>query len=786
MVKILICGDIQSEWSLLKSKLTTLNNSQHGPFHVCFCTGLFFKSMDEFQSVHETLDIPIPMYFFDNIGLADCPNLPKNLHILKSAGILTIERLTIAFLADIPAVNVSSECDAVKSICSSKAYRGCDLFLSQEWPLNLHHFISDVELDTLRSSVGIGVGSQLAATLATTVLPRYHFSGKRGLFYQRAPYRNRHHSQATCPCTRFIALAPVSSSKEKSLKWIHALSLEPITHMSNAEIADEPDDTTDNPYIEINAVLGPRLPPTDIPPLPDSNLLPVAKKSRFEEQYESSAAVSTGSFFFGSAVTKGQSTRALNTVAPSDFAKVLFVGGLHPNTKESEVYDAFPDCVSIRRPDGKGFAFVEFSSHDAASRVMRGAPPIIRGRPLSVGWAKEKGPDTNGSHKDNGALSRFDDSRGSKIYGPGGNGSGDGGTSVRTGTLLGTSESQEPVSQDVKTLFVGGVDVGVQDCDLMSLFPGCESIRRPEGKSFAFVQFTTHEDAVHAMRDCDGRKELLGRVLRVAWGSQKGPEDRVGLGPSRVAGSHECWFCLSSPAAKLHLVMSVSEHCYLALARGGVCDLHVLVAPVECVHSRVLLSPEAMTDLSRYESALEKAFSSLGACVLKVERVLARTDRSTNHMQVQFVAVPRERVSVTRSSLLELSEQENISFHELKEVETMEEKLKSLGSWGPHTEYLYLEVPVPVDGVSLTSGIARHRCLYVHSPSTPSHSAVGTGTGRKGAQRFPMNFGNELAARILGCPERAQWRNCVLGTEEEEAKVANFRQLFEPFDFTLL
>ena len=38
----------------------------------------------------------------------------------------------------------------------------------------------------------------------------------------------------------------------------------------------------------------------------------------------------------------------------------------------------------------------------------------------------------------------------------------------------------------------------------------------------------------------------------------------------------DCWFCLGGDHVRKHMVVSVGQHCYLALARGGVNSQHVL------------------------------------------------------------------------------------------------------------------------------------------------------------------------------------------------------------------
>ena len=96
-----------------------------------------------------------------------------------------------------------------------------------------------------------------AAALHTR--PRYHVAGagggKKGTFYQRPPYRNQNpvsDISTPSPCTRFISLAPVPATAppagDKSMKYLHALSLEPIVYMSAADVAIEPAGTTDCPY----------------------------------------------------------------------------------------------------------------------------------------------------------------------------------------------------------------------------------------------------------------------------------------------------------------------------------------------------------------------------------------------------------------------------------------------------------------------------------------------------------------------------------------------------------
>ena len=43
----------------------------------------------------------------------------------------------------------------------------------------------------------------------------------------------------------------------------------------------------------------------------------------------------------------------------------------------------------------------------------------------------------------------------------------------------------------------------------------------------------------------------------------------------------------------------------------------------------------------------------------------------------------------------------------------------------------------------------------------------------------------QVAAHVLGQPEKAFWKNCVLEEKEEIELAEKFRDAFEPFDFSL-
>ena len=69
------------------------------------------------------------------------------------------------------------------------------------------------------------------------MLPRYHFCGGEGQFWQRPAYTQG--GDATHVC-RMIGLGNVQAETKGRRKWLHALSLTPMGAMAAATLAQAP------------------------------------------------------------------------------------------------------------------------------------------------------------------------------------------------------------------------------------------------------------------------------------------------------------------------------------------------------------------------------------------------------------------------------------------------------------------------------------------------------------------------------------------------------------------
>jgi RNA recognition motif-containing protein len=661
MVKLLFCGDVGGNWKLLSDRLDDLQNSQHGPFDALFLTGRCFSSEEELSTLSTKVAFPIKTYCFDAPSYATKYELPSNMEIVgmgNRCGIVTLQHnLTVAYQmgkAGEEGSNGNANLDLVKQITASVGYRGCDICITSEWPKEMHHFLEPAELTEFKSTnIGIGAGSKAAASFAMLTRPRYHFVSGMGVFYQRSPYRNPVVNNGAVlgsnASTRLLAVCHVSATKEKTKKWLHALSVRPIIHLSAAELSEAPAGTTDCPYADVG-VAAP-LPPQPFASSSDGSFrnpfvsgatsLPsdeqAAKRARIDGPGGAGGFVppppagpppATGSFFFGNmGVPRGPAgAKQVNLTAPSDAACTLFIGGLMRSMQDSDLESALQGVRFIRRPPGKAFAFVEFVSHEAAKNVVDQAARRglnVQGRTLTVGWAKGKEEDGRaGGENDRAAaqepqlvppsedaktlfiagLTAFDASPDAvqpegtdehplkialdklfpgvvSVNKPAGKSYAfvefenyDAAMAVvtksiqepRSLTLQGTAlvigwakgdgasgESRsrlvlDPPSATSQVLFVGNIPADATEEQISGLFPGCNitAVKRPQGREYAFVEFTTPADAQQAMSLSAGGEMQMGEhVLLVGWAKGRAAE--------KSDQSSECWFCLASAVVKV-------------------------------------------------------------------------------------------------------------------------------------------------------------------------------------------------------------------------------------------
>lgn len=214
--------------------------------------------------------------------------------------------------------------------------------------------------------------------------------------------------------------------------------------------------------------------------------------------------------------------------------------------------------------------------------------------------------------------------------------------------------------------------------------------------------------------------------------------------------SRECWFCLSSPNVESHLVTSIGEHYYCALAKGPLVPDHVLIVPVEHSPATLLLPPECETELSRYQQSLKTFFKNQGKEAVFFEWVFKRG----THANVQSVPVPSSKASSVQKIFTLAADKLGFKFQTL-EVDNISEGRKSLQShFDSNCSLFYVQLP---------SGVILYHVIEDN-------------------EKFPSQFGREVLAGLLNMADRADWRNCQLSKDEEIKVVESFKKQFEEYD----
>lgn len=221
---------------------------------------------------------------------------------------------------------------------------------------------------------------------------------------------------------------------------------------------------------------------------------------------------------------------------------------------------------------------------------------------------------------------------------------------------------------------------------------------------------------------------------------------------SRNQSSAPCWFCLASPNVDTHLVISVGDHCYCAMAKGGLVDGHVLILPIEHFPSIISLHENAVAEVHRYKGALQRLYKSQGKTMVVFERYLQL--KAGTHAHLQIIPIPLTKASQVRSGFVSAAKELGFTFHAICPQANLgtQEALQNHLQGGRN--YFFVELP---EGTVLAHVL-------------------------DSGESIPMQFGREVCAKLLGIPERGDWRVCKLSKDEEKAAAEKFKDDFGTFD----
>ena len=219
--------------------------------------------------------------------------------------------------------------------------------------------------------------------------------------------------------------------------------------------------------------------------------------------------------------------------------------------------------------------------------------------------------------------------------------------------------------------------------------------------------------------------------------------------PKPVLDPMDCWFCLSSPKVEKHLVVSIGDFAYLAAAKGGLTDEHMLIIPIEHKRSTLECHDDLLKEINRFKSALTKYFFKEES---KLPIFFERNFRS-DHLQIQCVPVSAGLAGEITN---------------IVEKDLTERKLN------------FKRVPKDIDLKEIFDDAAPYFLIELVDTSI----IVFINTKER---FFPIQLGRELLASepLLNVPDRIDWKKCALSEEESKQQIIEFREKFKPHDFTL-
>lgn len=192
-----------------------------------------------------------------------------------------------------------------------------------------------------------------------------------------------------------------------------------------------------------------------------------------------------------------------------------------------------------------------------------------------------------------------------------------------------------------------------------------------------------------------------------------------------------CWFCLSNPELKRHLIVDIWEEFYLTLAKGGLNSQHLILIPVEHLPANSLISHVTRLELDSHLNNINKVFAQKSEVLV----IFCLKQNPLHHLHYQVISIPAESVSKFEDFLLSFSQRKN---HILE----------------PFTKDM--QEPETFFELTLLSGDGRKS--WHHQIESKAY--------------FPANFGRELMAEFLGLTDRLDWRLSPL-SESEEILIVN-------------
>ena len=346
-----------------------------------------------------------------------------------------------------------------------------------------------------------------------------------------------------------------------------------------------------------------------------------------------------------------------------------------------------------------------------------------------------------------------------------------------------------------------------------------QHLRRIAEKKCGFVTFSTHEVAKRVVEKYGGRRGeedealvLGGDEIRINWSHNKkhkrgreegydnnnsdsGVSKRQRLYPSidTQERRENCWFCLSSPHCETHLIVSIGQEHYLANPKGPIYSGHLMLIPIAHVPSTLALTGEEsvkereayLVDLMRfyasstYQEDMPTGLTWVG-CVL-IERYLPSSRSGLGHhtfLEVVPLLVSIEEKEGAMERIMgrfqDKTREDGFLFRKGVIPEEVEEERKEDDD--DDCRFVHFRFYSSSSDLSVDS---THFTLDLNNKEEEEKKNTTTGA-------MTPYYPREVICELLDLPSRKRWKECALGSkEEEEASTRLLREGFQPFDHTM-
>lgn len=222
------------------------------------------------------------------------------------------------------------------------------------------------------------------------------------------------------------------------------------------------------------------------------------------------------------------------------------------------------------------------------------------------------------------------------------------------------------------------------------------------------------------------------------------------------ATENSCYYCYSTKKIPKHLILSLGEHCYLAMPeRGQLVDAHVFIVPSEHCLAMTMVEDHVWREVELFMASLTKMFQARGQQCLFIETVMNLKHR--RHTVLECVPVPATRAEAAPAYFRKaISEAESEWAQHKKIIETKGKGIRR--SIPPNFSYFFVQFGVGGG--------------YAHVIED--------------SQKFPKFFGREVIAGLLQLDaEQYIIKPKKKSFEEERKNVLAFLDAWKDFDWTV-